>query len=261
MEMDTYSASEKPSSDERERLVRSFGTWLDNALADEAHPSGLTAELLGALQTGNPLPSVAGDCDLYSLWSAMTVLTQEVRLQGRSFAQLKETLSRNLEASAAERRTADWSAGESSGERLRRTQAQRREIDTLLDLRDRVERGRSAAQNAVEELSTSRLPRWARWLGVPGRRARHAQEILTAISQGHSLTLDRLDEALLDLHVSAIVCEGQKFDPQRMTAIAIEATEAVPEGMVVEVYRNGYDWESEVYRPAQVKVARPPEGN
>jgi hypothetical protein len=36
MEMDAYSASEKPSPDERERLVRSFGTWLDNALADEA---------------------------------------------------------------------------------------------------------------------------------------------------------------------------------------------------------------------------------
>jgi molecular chaperone GrpE (heat shock protein) len=246
MEMNTYSASEKPSPDERERLVRSFETWLENALADEAPPSGLTAELLGALQTGDPLPSVDGDCDLYSLWSAMTALTQEVRLQGRTFAQLKDTLSRNLEA---------------SGERLRCTQAQRREIDTLLDLRDRVERGRSAAQNAVEELSTSRLPRWARWLGVAGRRAQHAQEILTAISQGHRLTLDRLDQALLDLHVNAIVCEGQKFDPQRMTAIAIEATEAVPEGTVVEVYRNGYDWESEVYRPAQVKVARPPEGN
>ena len=246
MEMNTYSAAEKPSPDERERLVRSFETWLENALADEAPPSGLTDELLGALQTGDPLPSVDGDCDLYSLWSAMTALTQEVSLQGRTFAQLKDTLSRNLEA---------------SGERLRCTQAQRREIDTLLDLRDRVERGRSAAQNAVEELSTSRLPRWARWLGVAGRRARHAQEILTAISQGHRLTLDRLDQALLDLHVSAIVSEGQKFDPQRMTAIAIEATEAVPEGTVVEVYRNGYDWESEVYRPAQVKVARPPEGN
>ena len=42
-----------------------------------------------------------------------------------------------------------------------------------------------------------------------------------------------------------------------MTAIAVRETDEVPEGTVVEVYRNGYEWESEVYRPAQVKVARP----
>ena len=257
METDAHAPSGRPSPEERERLVRGFETWLDNALADEAPPSGLTAELLSALQADDPLPPVDGGCDLYSLWSAMTTLTQEVRLQGRTFRQLKDTLFRSLEASAAERRNADMAAGESSGETPRSTQAQRREIDVLLDLRDRVERGRSAAQSAAEELAPSRLPRWARWLGVGGGRPRHTHEILAALSQGHSLTLDRLDQALLDLHVSAIMCEGQRFDPQRMTAIAIEETDAVPEGTVVEVYRNGYDWEGEVYRPAQVKVARP----
>ena len=96
----------------------------------------------------------------------------------------------------------------------------------------------------------------ARWLGVGGGYARHTQEILAALAQGYSLTLDRLDQALVDLHVSVIVCEGQTFDPQRMTAVEIEETDAVPEGTVVEIYRNGYEWEGEVYRPAQVKVAR-----
>jgi molecular chaperone GrpE len=91
--------------------------------------------------------------------------------------------------------------------------------------------------------------------------ARHTGEILAALSQGYSLTLDRLDQALLDLHVSAIVCRGQSFDPQRMTAIEIEETDTVPEGTVVQIYRNGYEWEGEVYRPAQVKVARPPQRN
>ena len=33
-----------------------------------------------------------------------------------------------------------------------------------------------------------------------------------------------------------------------------------PEGTVMGVYRNGYEWEGEVYRPAQVKVARSPRG-
>ena len=245
--MDVDALSGRPSPEQRERLVRNFEAWLEKALADEAPPSGLTVELLSALETGDPLPPVDRSCDLYSLWCAMTALTQEVRLQGRAFTQLRDTLFRGLEASAAQ----------SSAETPRSKQAQRREIDTLLDLRDRVERGRSAAQSAAEELAPSRRPRWARWLGIGRRRARQTQEILAALSQGYGLTLDRLDQALLDLHVSAIRSEGQRFDPQRMTAIAIGETDEVSEGTVVEVYRSGYEWESEVYRPAQVKVARP----
>lgn len=261
METDAHAPSGKLSAEERERLVRVFETWLDGALADEAPPLGLTAELLSALRTGDPLPPVDGGCDLYSLWSAMTTLTQEVRLQGRTFKQLNDTLTRSLEASAAERQIADMAADEVSSETPRSTQARKREIDILLDLRDRVERGRSTAHSAAEELAPLRLPRLARWLGVGEGYARHTQEILAALSQGYSLTLDRLDQALQDLHVSVIVCEGQRFDPQRMTAIEIEETDAVAEGTVVEVHRNGYEWEGEVYRPAQVKVARPQERN
>jgi len=253
--MDVQALSGRPSPEQRERLVRNFEAWLEKALADEAPPSGLTAELLSALETGDPLPPVDGSCDLYSLWCAMTALTQEIRLQGRAFTQLKDTLFRGLEASAAERRNGEAAAQLSAETRSK--QAQRREIDTLLDLRDRVERGRSAAQSAAQELAPSRRPRWARWLGIGRRRARQTQEILAALSQGYGLTVDRLDQALLDLHVSAIRSEGQRFDAQRMTAIAIDETDEVPEGTVVEVYRNGYEWESEVYRPAQVKVARP----
>jgi molecular chaperone GrpE (heat shock protein) len=255
METDAHSPAGRLFLEERERLVRGFEAWLDSALAVETPPTGLTAELLSALQTGDPLPPVDGGCDLYSLWSALTGLTQEVKLQGRTFQQLNDTLSRNLEAAAAERQAAAMAA-ESASETPRSTQAGKREIDVLLDLRDRVERGRGAAHGAAKELTPSRLPRLARWLGVGGAYARHTQEILAALVQGCSLTLDRIDQALQDLHVSLIVCVGQQFDPQRMTAIEVEETEAVPEGTVVEVHRNGYEWEGEVYRPAQVKVAR-----
>jgi len=44
-----------------------------------------------------------------------------------------------------------------------------------------------------------------------------------------------------------------------MTAVDIEETSSVPEGTVVEVYRNGYEWNGEVHRTAQVKVARSPD--
>jgi molecular chaperone GrpE (heat shock protein) len=45
-----------------------------------------------------------------------------------------------------------------------------------------------------------------------------------------------------------------------MNAIDRQASSAVPEGTVIEVYRSGYEWNGEVFRPAQVKVSCAPEG-
>ena len=268
MAMQDDNSSAEFSSEERKRIVRNFEAWLDRAMADEQPPQGLTAGLLAALENGDPLPPPESEqpgsngCDLYSLWAAMTALTQEVRLQGRTFKQLNETLMQVLEASAAEAK----GNGEDAPvvqDRMQQTEARwprKQEIhlplNVLLDLRDRVERGGNTARNAAEDLAPTRL---VRWLGVGGRYARRSQEILAALSHGYSLTLDSLDEALVDSKVSRIACQGQIFDPQRMTAVDIEETCSVPEGTVVEVYRNGYEWNGEVYRTAQVKVARNPE--
>jgi len=266
MEMEDDHLSAGLTSQERERIVRGFEAWLARAMADEPPPQGLTAELLAALAHGDPLPPLESGqpgnsgSDLYSLWAAMTVLTQEVRLQGRTFKQLNETLMRSLEASSA--------GAQADGEEEPAQQAESRQtgkqeihlpVSILLDLRDRVERGGNTARNAAGQLAPERLPRWTRWLGVGGEYARNAQEILAAISHGYILTLDTLDEALVGCGVSRIACQGQIFDPQRMTAVDIEETHSVPEGTVVEVYRNGYEWSGEVYRTAQVKVARNPE--
>lgn len=257
MEMDVDTSVRKGSPEERERLVRHFAAWLDLALEDEQPPEGLTPELLAALQAGEPLPPLdathtAGQgSDLYSLWSSMATLTQEVRVQGRLFKQLNETLARS-EQNGSEPVEAEESRSEVSTSGRPRKQ----EIDLLLDLRDRMERGIATARDAAAGLTPARLPRLARWLGVGQGYARHAQEIFNALSHGYALTLDRLDEALVACGVDRIACLHQTFDPQRMTAIDIEETAAVPEGTVVEVYRDGYEWNGKIYRSAQVKVAR-----
>jgi len=43
-----------------------------------------------------------------------------------------------------------------------------------------------------------------------------------------------------------------------MNAVDKEESTAVPEGTVLEVYRTGYEWSGEVFRPAQVKVSCAP---
>ena len=49
------------------------------------------------------------------------------------------------------------------------------------------------------------------------------------------LGLERLSEALGDCGVREIACEGRPFDPQRMTAVDVEETDAVADGIVLEV--------------------------
>jgi len=262
MEMEDDNLPAGISPEERARIVRGFEVRLDRAMADEQPPQGLTAELLTALAKGDPLPPLESGkegSDLYSLWAAMTALTQEVRLQGRTFKQLNETLLQSFEASSEEAQSDEEEepsrAGQAEGRQTGKAEI-RLPVSVLLDLRDRLERGGSTARNAAGQLAPERLPRLARWLGVGREYARSAQEILAALSHGYSLTLDTLDEALVGCGVSRMACQGRPFDAQRMTAIDIEETDSVPEGTVVEIYRNGYEWNGEVYRTAQVKVAR-----
>ena len=229
-------------------MVRNFAAWLDRALEEEQPPEGLTPELLSALRNGEPLPplddahAACQGSDLYSLWSAMTTLAQEVRVQGRLFKQLNETLVKSVQNQSAQNQSAqnrdtpsEEAAPETAGaeearpgfsgsgqpwkQEPRKQEPRKQEIDLLLDLHDRMERGITTARDATNELTPARLPRLARWLGVGGGYARHAQEILSALSDGYSLTLDRLDEALVACGVDRIACLNRVFESGKRTPL------------------------------------------
>jgi len=270
MERDPDILCQKISSEEREWMIRSFAACLDRALEDEQPPEGLTAELISALRNDEPLPSIDGvhaskggagqGCDLYSLWAAMTVLSQEIRLQGRMFKQLNEML---MEAQKHDVPGPEAMADAASIEGLQPPPADsgqppKQEIDVLLDLRDRMDRGIATARQAAIELAPTGLPRLVRWLGVGRSYASHVQDVFVALSHGYTLALERLDEALVACGVDRIPCVGRIFDPQSMTAVDIEETSDVSEGTVTAVYREGYEWTGTVYRAAQVRVARKP---
>ncbi|MFP5233844.1 MAG: nucleotide exchange factor GrpE [Acidobacteriota bacterium] len=231
---------------DRERILATFARWLDRALAEEPQPE-LPAALLAALKDGEPPPSLdrpESGCDLYSLWSATTALAQEVRLQGRQF----KLLSENLEAMTS--RSEDGPENEVEPAPLQP------QIDLLLELHERLERTVTTARAAAEDLAQWR-PSWlSRRLGRADRAVGKARELAESLVAGGSLTLDRLEEALRESGVRPLHCLAQPFDPLTMSAIAVELTEAVPEGTVVEVFRNGYERNGAIYRAAQVKVAR-----
>ena len=163
----------------------------------------------------------------------MTALTQEVKLQGRAFKQMSETLARDTE---------------------RRTRKQM--LDTLLDMRERMLRSLEAMRSR-EELAPGFIDRIfpSRW-----QRIQRALEVVEALEEGQKLALQSLDDLLAEYTVQPIECEGEVFDPRRMNAVEVEETSEVMDGIVLAVYRTGYEWNGEVYRPAQVRVARLPKG-
>jgi len=260
----------------REEILRRFQEWLDGALASEEPPRGIEAEILaavtGASGEGRQPPAT------YSLWSAMTVLAQEVKLQGRSFKELNQTLG--SQGDRMSERERDLLVNET--ERRCRKDV----LGVLIDLRDRLARGLESVRTGEAGISKP-IPRpepvqrpepaQRGWLGrifsrgdqprvdLPQLEQTQTEDddtgtMLAALKKGYELSLDRLDQTLDEFNAHEIPCVGQTFDPRRMNAIDRQESSAVPDGTVIEVYRSGYEWNGELFRSAQVKVACAPVG-
>jgi molecular chaperone GrpE len=232
---------------DREEISRRFEAWLDSVLEAEEPPQGIAAELLSALTVAAGA-STDGQCDLYSMWAAVTALTQEVKLQGRTFKQLSETLAP----------VADLAPQLPEAQRKAQEQARREMLDVLLDLRDRLARGLEAARASQAKMQESQRSTWTARLLARHESFGYASDALAALEAGYQISLDRLDDVLAQFDVREITCRGQPFDPRSMQVVDVEETTEAVEGTVVEVYRVGYEWQGVVHRPAQVKVARSP---
>jgi len=237
----------------RDEILRRFTEFLDRALAAEEPPAGVDQELLSAVLGGEEAHADA--CDSYALWSAMTTLAQEVKLQGRTFKELSEAVSAEPARIGEEMRNA-WKDREREIQRATEHRCRKDALGVLIDLRDRLMRGIETVRGGEAEIAGRAKPGWfARMFGQgDGARA----DVLMALKKGYELSIERLDQALAEMNACEIRCQGEKFDPRRMNAIDREVSQTEPEGVVLEVYRSGYEWNGEVFRPAQVKVACAP---
>lgn len=234
----------------REEILRRFEEWLDGALAAEDPPSGVDAEILAALAGSSGDGARQETAGNYSLWAALTALTQEVKLQGRSFKELNETLG--AQASRMAERERDL-------QRETEHRCRKEALGVLIDLRDRLGRGLGSVKASEMEISQATPRGWRARIFQRGSNQTFAGT-LEALKKGYELGLERLDQTLAEFNAREIPCKGQVFDPRRMNAIDREESSDVPEGTVLEVYRSGYEWNGELFRLAQVKVAAPPVG-
>jgi hypothetical protein len=262
-------------------ILQRFAGWLDDVLAEEKPLEGIAAQLLAELydqKTPDRRDPRAETYDLHSTWSAMTALTQEIKLQGRAFKQLSEKmapfsglaamidklLATHREALSDARRIAeegraDRTERETELKRAVRQRARREFIGVITELRDSLTIGLRSAVESQRKIKEP--PKWRRLKKFFNHHSAdydHMLEIVNSLKKGYQMGLDRIDEALQPLGVTEIVCDGKPFDPRVMKAADIEETGEVPDGTVLEVYRTGYMIDAEVLQPAQVKVARAP---
>ncbi len=209
----------------KEQLLNRFSAYLDSALetATSATESGQT--------------------DLYSLFTELAALKNEVRLESRQMktaldefkvvfttlddnqAQLNEALERTRTALREQRRT-----------------VLRPLLLDLLDLRDRLEAGLQAVRNY--------RPSRPFWLHKRDRT------LLAAVAQGQDISLRRLEQVLHAQHVVPLETLGRRLDPYTMRAAEIDQRPDVDDGVVTAELRRGFKWEDELLRIAEVKVNR-----
>jgi molecular chaperone GrpE (heat shock protein) len=287
LHLNNHFAEAKTKEALRVLILQRFAKWLDDVLAEEKPLEGVAAELLSELyderdsDTTGPAESTY---DLHSTWSALTALTQEIKLQGRAFKQLSDKMEpfAGLDASIdrllaahgdalsdarriAEEGRTDRTQRESELKREAYDRVRRELIGIIIDIRDRLILGQRSAHESQRKLNEHRnllrLDKFtiSKFFFSKTADKNHMLDIVNSLKKGYRMGLDRIDEALQQLGVSEIICEGKPFDPRKMNAVDVEETADVPDGIVLEVYRTGYMIDTDVLQTAQVKVARAPE--
>lgn len=81
-------------------------------------------------------------------------------------------------------------------------------------------------------------------------------QVLVSVSEGYTMSLQRVERALQQHGLETIPAKGQPFDPERMEVLEVVTGSDRPSGEVVEEVRRGYLWHGRVFRYAQVRVAK-----
>lgn len=268
-------AAQDPAS-AKARILETFGQLLDNAFETSQTPDGIAPAIWKALGADYP-DSARQDrqTDLYQLWSTLTVLSQEIKIQGRTFGKLsagveslmsKLTVLSEHEQTDFQQMTRRLQGISDEILKLRsqqfqeaqtvKQQAARAFVDVLIEMRERMIRGAESSRTSLSQIAAAMQQ--PMWLFKKRRQAtvkRH-YEMFKTLADGYMINLDRIEDILKQYDIVEIDCAGKLFDPLLMKAAALDDNAALPEGTIVEVFSRGYRFAGQVHRPAEVKVVR-----
>jgi len=210
--------------DLKEQLIEQFRQYLDTAATEDGEPQEAT-----------------GEVDLFTLFTELAALKNEVRLESR---QVKQALdhSRELIDGLRENNL------QLSSELLRRRQdkdeirqrAERPLLLEILELRDRIEA-------TIQSMQMIR-PRWLK------RRFGKKRRLIRSVGEGMEITLRRLDGLLARYQITLLDPVGQRMDPNTMRVCGKEERDDQDDAIVLAEVRKGFLRADQVLRLAEVVV-------
>lgn len=257
-------------------MLAEFRTWL-RQLRDSPSPP--------------PREPSAAPLDLHTLLGQFVALRHEVNLQTRAARAQQEQNAETLRQLSAALETLQQT--EPSDETPAGDEALRPLLKTLVDLYDALglaerecRRVREKVLPELEKLAQDKppvqaaevaLPLWARWTGLdqrikaalesqPGKpdsqrggfeqAVQSIRQMLDSLVAGYTMSLQRIDRSIRQHGLEPIDAVGQPFDPEQMEVVEVATTSDRPSGEVVAEMRRGYLWNGQVFRFAQVSVAK-----
>jgi molecular chaperone GrpE len=127
----------------------------------------------------------------------------------------------------------------------------------LADLDNYRKRAARETERRVAEARESVLLDWLEVADSVERAMR--MEADGPCADGLRAVLEQIDGVLARQGAQRIGTAGDRFDPERHEAIAVQPSDQVPDRTVLAVERSGYALGERVIRPAQVVVGRTPE--
>jgi len=260
-------AQSQPAPDDlRSRLMAQFEQWLDQTLAGQPPPRGLPDNLLAEAAAIVEGQHSAAESDLYTLFSSLTALTGEIRLQGRAFKQLSDLLSPLSQTPAMLARVyeAQSETALSIQEALTRDAQEdqappvdfKQVCQTMIDLYDRLQRGLQTCDDGISVIKARHCGTWLRRLFGDAGVSDQAVLCVQGIRDAAALSLARLQSAMQDWGIERIGRVGETFDPNRMAVVEASVSSQTP-GIVLLVNRSGYALDGAVKAVAQVTVSKP----
>jgi len=127
----------------------------------------------------------------------------------------------------------------------------------LADLDNYRKRSARELERRVQEARESLIRDWLESVDSVERALR--MDPGGRCAEGLRAVLDQMEGVLAHQGAHRIGAAGDRFDPDRHEAVAVQPSEDVPERTVIAVERSGFAVGDHVIRPAQVVVARAPE--
>lgn len=218
----------------REMMIRQFSSWIYELADDDLLAANEDRELE---EEDTP--------DLYSFFSTLDGLKQEVRMQTKTAQVLSENTENVLAAVREEFTERGQMLSDTASDLKAQLPAARREGENSIIME--FLRIRDSLWQSIDTWRNKGLSRWSK----------KANFMLAAAIKAQEMLLNKIDDSLRRLNIVATCREGMQFDARFMRAVAVVSDGGgIESGTVIKIVRQGYKKDDSLLQMADVQVQK-----